>query len=112
MKKGTAILLSVISALSLGGCKKSLDYVIDNEPSIRGSVKETYEGSILIENETGEYFVSLDVEYSDSMTDFSVGDEVAVYYDGLIAESYPMQINNVYAIMLLEPADRSENNKS
>ena len=38
-----------------------------------------------------------------------VGDEVTVYYDGNIAESYPMQINKVYAVLLKEPADRSVN---
>ena len=64
-----------------------------------------------MENETGEYIVSLDVENKDSMTHFSIGDEVVVYYDGNIAESYPMQINTVYAITLKTPADRAENNK-
>ncbi|NMA23990.1 MAG: hypothetical protein GX938_10855 [Spirochaetales bacterium] len=31
---------------------------------------------------------------------FHIGDEVSVYYDGVIAESYPAQINEVYAIFL------------
>ena len=39
------------------------------------------------------------------------GDEVTVYYDGNIAESYPMQINKVYAVLLKEPADRSVNDQ-
>ena len=38
------------------------------------------------------------------MTNFNVGDEVVVYYDGMVAESYPMQINKVYAITLKTPA--------
>ena len=46
------------------------------------------------------------------MTHFNIGDEVVVYYDGNIAESYPMQINTVYAILLKEPANRVENNKT
>lgn len=54
----------------------------------------------------------MQVQCADSMTHFSVGDEVTVYYDGSIAETYPMQINNVYAITLRTPADRAENNKS
>ncbi|MBE5875219.1 MAG: DUF3221 domain-containing protein, partial [Lachnospiraceae bacterium] len=74
--------------------------------------KETNDNSILIENEDGEYWVSLNVENKDSMTNFSVGDEVVVYYDGNIAESYPMQINTVYAITLKTPADRTENDNS
>ena len=39
------------------------------------------------------------------------GDEVTVYFDGNIAESWPLQINNVYAILLIEPANPSENEK-
>ena len=59
-----------------------------------------------------EYWVSLNVENKDSVTKFNVGDEVVVYYDGNVAESYPMQINTVYAITLKTPADRTENAKS
>jgi hypothetical protein len=47
------------------------------------------------------------VENKDSMTHFSIGDQVAVYFDGNIAESYPMQISTVYAICLLQPSDRT-----
>jgi hypothetical protein len=52
------------------------------------------------------------VENKDSVTNFNIGDEVVVYYDGNIAESYPMQINTVYAITLKTPSDRTENDKS
>lgn len=69
-------------------------------------VKETNDYSILIENETGEYRVALDVENKDSVTHFCIDDEVTVYYDGNIAESYPMQINTVYAIVLKTPGER------
>ena len=113
MKKLVALLLSLICMLGLAGCNnRSMNYIIANEPNITGVVKEANENAILIENETGEYWVSLNVENEDSMTHFSIGDEVVVYYDGNIAESYPMQINTVYAILLKEPANRTENNKS
>lgn len=49
--------------------------------------------------------VSLDAENKDDMVDFNIGDEVIVYYDGNIAESYPLQINTVYAISLKDPAN-------
>ena len=78
---------------------------------IIAEIKHDFYKAILIENETGEYWVSLDVENKDSMTSFSIGDEVVVYFDGNVAESYPMQINNVYAIILKTPADRTENEK-
>ena len=112
MKKLVALLLALICLLGLIGCSnRSMNYIIANEPNITGIVKEANENSILIENENGEYWVSLNVENEDSMTHFSIGDEVVVYYDGNIAESYPMQINTVYAILLKEPVDRTENNK-
>ena len=88
-----------------------MNYIIANEPSVTGIVKDNSDNAILIENENGEYWVSLNVENKDSMTHFSVGDEVVVYFDGNVAESYPMQINRVYAITLKTPADRTENDK-
>ena len=113
MKKLIALVLALVCVLSLVGCNnRSMNYIIENEPSIMGVVKDSNDNSILIENEDGEYWVSLNVENKDSMTHFSIGDEVVVYYDGNIAESYPMQINTVYAITLKTPADRAENDKS
>ena len=112
MKKLIALVLALVCVLSLVGCNnRSMNYIISNEPSITGVVKETNENAILIENDDGEYWVSLDVENKDSVTNFNIDDEVVVYYDGNIAESYPMQINTVYAITLKTPADRAENDK-
>ena len=113
MKKLIALFLALVCVLSLVGCNnRSMNYIIENEPSIMGVVKDTNDNSILIENEDGEYWVSLNAENKDSMTHFSIGDKVVVYYDGNIAESYPMQINTVYAITLKTPANRTENDKS
>ena len=113
MKKLLALVLALVCVLALAGCNnRSLNHIIANEPSITGIVKDTGEKAILIENENGEYWVSLDAENKDSMTDFRIGDEVVVYFDGMVAETYPMQINGVYAIMLKTPADRTENKES
>ena len=110
MKKLTALLLVLVCLLALAGCDhRSMNYIIANEPNITGLVKDTGENAILIENENGEYWVSLNVQNKDSMTHFTIGDEVVVYFDGMVAESYPMQINNVYAITLKTPSDRTEN---
>lgn len=113
MKKYLLILISIICMMGLAGCNnRSMNYIISNEPSMTGIIKETNENSILIENETGEYWVSLQVENSDGIySPIMVGDEVTVYYDGNIAESYPMQINTVYAVLLKEPADRTVNER-
>ena len=106
MKKLIALVLALVCFLTLVGCNnRSINYIISNEPNITGVVKETNENAILIENKNGEYWVSLNVENKDSMTHLSIGDAVVVYYDGNIAESYPMQINTVYAILLQEPAN-------
>ena len=113
MKKYLLILISIICMMGLAGCNnRSMNYIISNEPSMTGIIKETNENAILIENESGEYWVSLQVENSDGIySPIMVGDEVTVYYDGNIAESYPMQINTVYAVLLKEPADRTVNER-
>jgi len=110
MKRLTALLLVLMCVFSFTGCRnRSMNDVIANEPNITGIVKDTKDTSILIENENGAYWVSLNVEMKDSMTHFRIGDEVVVYYDGNAAETYPMQINTVYAITLKTPAARTEN---
>ena len=112
MKKALALILALVCLLALAGCdRRSMNYIIQHEPSIQGIVTDTADNAILMENADGEYWVSLDVQNGDSMTHFSIGDEVVVYFDGNIAESYPMQINRVYAITLTTPADRSANDR-
>ena len=113
MKKLIALVLLVICVMTLMGCNnRSMNYIIQNEPNITGMMKTITNDAFLMENETGEYWVSLKVENKDSMTHFSIGDEVVVYFDGNVAESYPMQINTVYAITLKTPADRTLNGQS
>ena len=113
MKKLIALVLALVCVLSLVACNnRNMNDIIANEPNITGIVRKITNDAFLMENETGEYMVSLNVENKDSMTHFSIGDEVVVYYDGNIAESYPMQINTVYAITLKTPADRTENKKT
>ena len=113
MNKIVRLCLTILFMFCLIGCgKKSMNDIINSEPNITGIVKEVNENSILIENENGQYWVSLNVENKDSVTNFNIGDEVVVYYDGMVAESYPMQIKEVYAIALKTPANRAENNKS
>ena len=96
----------MILMFSMAGCNnRSMNYIIQNEPNITGMVKTITNDAFLMENETGEYWVSLKVENKDSMTHFSIGDEVVVYFDGNVAESYPMQIHHVYAIKRVETTE-------
>lgn len=113
MKRSIALVLILICVLGLVGCNnRSMNYIIANEPSATGIVEEVYDNYMIIYLETdsdpsGESCeVSLDVENKDSYTNVSVGDEVVVYYNGEIAESYPLQINTVYAITLKTPANQ------
>ena len=113
MNRFVSLLLVLVCFVGFAGCgSRSMNDIIANEPSITGIVKDIGENAILIENNDGEYWVSRNAENKDSLTDFVVGDEVVVYFDGNVAESYPMQISTVYAITLKTPADRAENDKS
>ena len=120
MRKCLVAVLVLICVLGLTGCnKKSMNYIISNEPSISGIVEEVNEDSILIYIQNDGYpygadcSVSLDVENADGLySPITVGDEVVVYYDGSIAESAPLQISTVYAITLKTPADRSVNDQA
>ena len=84
---------------------------VDKEPHFAGTVTEVYDNAILVSVNEGEdarrisdlISVSLNVKLKDSMTNFAVGDRVIVYYNGEIVESYPAQVNTVYAIVLTSP---------
>lgn len=127
MKRYIAIILSIICISSLVGCEnREPNYVSSeepgitnnstflNNPSIAGIVEEVHEKYIIIYIQTEGYpngadcKVSLNVEHSDAIySPITVGDYVVVYYNGAIAESNPLQINTVYAILLKEHADCS-----
>lgn len=109
MKKITVLLL--FSCILFTACTSSNEndgYL--EEVNFAGIVEEVNENTILVRvNEDEEEIrssdlisVSLDVEIEDSMADINIGDEVRVYYDGVVAESYPAQVNNVYAIELVD----------
>lgn len=113
MKKCIVFILTLICILGLVGCNnRTMDYIIENEPNITGIVEKVQDNFIIINIKTESYpdgancKVSLDVENKDSYTDVSVGDEIIVYYNGEIAESYPLQINTVYAITLKPPVNQ------
>ena len=118
--KNRFLFLLLTALLVLSGCKRSMNAVIGKEPNLTGTVTSVADTSILVEIAQDDPFrvscssvwVSLDVEITDSVTHFNLGDTVTVYFDGTIAESSPGQIPAPYAIILLEPADRSVNEVS
>ena len=104
------IILLLLLLILLTGCTRPMNMnTVLNEPNFTGIVEEVNDQSILVRvNEDEEEIrssdlisVSLDVEIKDSMNEFNIGDEICVYYDGNIAESYPAQVNRVYAIVLV-----------
>ena len=118
MKKRCVFLLLVILLLAFTGCTKTLNQIIDDEPHFTGTVLKVSEYSILVEADEGEDIlrsgdlidVSLNIEYEDGKSTYHVGDRVTVYYNGEVAESYPLQVHNVYAVFIIEPADRTQEN--
>ncbi len=107
MKRQVLVLFLVM--ILLVGCSPDTNGV-DQEFSFAAIVEEVNVDSILVRvNEDEDEFKSsdlislaLDAELKASIANLSVGDEVEISYDGIIAESYPAQIHNVYAISLME----------
>ena len=119
MKKLIALILALVCVLSLVGCGRTMNDIIENEPNVTGVVEEVHDNYIVMFSETADSYpngtrwsISLNVENPDSYTDIVVGDEIVVYYDGMVAETDPLQVSTVYAITLRTPADRVENDKS
>ena len=120
MKKLIALGLALVCVLGLVGCNtKSMNYIIENKPSVIGVVEEVHNDYVIMYSDTAdgypngsEWQISLNVENKDSYTDLSVGDEIVVYHDGNVMESDPLKVGTVYAITLKTPADRTENDKS
>lgn len=112
-KKGLLFLLATLLII-LMACNKneSKTAEIESEESFYGIVKEINKENILVElyNDEGEveegnlFYVSLDTQLEQSDDNFTVGDEVTVYYNGVVTRSYPGQVNMVYAIIVEKAA--------
>lgn len=118
MKMLIALVLALVCVLGLAGCGRTMNDIIENEPSVTGVVEEVHDNYIVMYSETADGYpngtrwsISLNVENKDSYTDIVVGDEIVVYYDGMAAETDPLEVSTVYAITLKTPADRTENGK-
>ena len=120
IKKLMALILIWAGVLGLVGCNtKSMNYIIENKPSVIGVVEEVHNDYVIMYSDTADGYpngskwqISLNVENKDSYTDISVGDEIVVYHDGNVMETDPLKVGTVYAITLKTPVDRTENDKS
>ena len=122
MKKKSAFVLAavLVCVLALTGCNnKSMNYIIQHEPSVTGIVKEVHDDFVILYSDSApgypngsNWSVPLDVENQNSYTNLAVGDEIVVYHDGNVMETDPLQVGTVYAITLKTPADRAANDRS
>ena len=91
------ILLLLLLGIGLVSCDAA-----GNRATLRGTITEVYENSIMIDTEIGPCSVSL----PEGDFDLAVGDTVEIIFSGEIAESYPMQIHHVFEIKIV--SDESE----
>lgn len=116
MKKLISIALCFFGIISMVACSKEMDmHTVLQEQNFTGVVLEVHDETILAKVNAEEdvykssdlVSVSLDVQIPDGLSEYSVGDEVRVYYNGEIAESYPAQVTTVYAITIVEEANQN-----
>lgn len=121
MKKYIALVLALVCVLGLVGCNtKSMNYIIENKPSVIGVVEEVHNDYVIMYSDTADGYpngskwqISLNVENKDSYTDISVGDRNSLYITmEMVMETDPLKVGTVYAITLKTPVDRTENDKS
>lgn len=119
MKKVIVFVFIWICVLAMVGCDtKSMNYIIQNKPSVTGFVEEVHDDYIIVYSEKADGYpyglywsLPLKVENQDSYTDIVTGDEIVFYYDGMAMETSPLQVSKVYAITLKNPADRTINER-
>lgn len=115
MKKLFAFLLAVLCVLPLSACSRDMNWVISNEPSVRGIVEEIGEDYVLIRvNKADEIPHAVGglaraekaTRLQDCKFAAQVGDEVAVYYDGTVSMGDMPEIFGVHGYVLVTPANR------
>lgn len=98
-----------VSISTIGGADQPTEIQVGSNPYFNAEVIEVGNNNIVVkpDEESNEIksadkiSVSLDVISTIPVPTFKIGDRVRVVYNGEIAETYPAQINNVFAIYLL-----------
>ncbi len=112
MKKISTIAVFIVLVLSFFSYTRSTGYIIDHKPSVWGIVTDISQGYISIAvNEDDELYpeydelrVSLSVRNKDGSYGGSIGDEVAVYFNGKVTDGDPASLEKVYGIFTVTPA--------
>ncbi len=105
----TKRVLSVLAAMmmaALAGCGE--DYKEPEMKRTEGLFLNASSGAMLIIDGNGPCTLGGDESMYEGFTD---GDVVAIYFDGLIAESYPGQIHKVYDAELVSDGEITDIDK-
>ncbi len=104
MKKGFCILITLVVLFLFSACSSKTN----NRATFQATILEIHDDYYLVEPVEG----STELNSADQITvsikgmnispEPKVGDILEIVYDGVIAESYPAQITNVYSIRVVE----------
>lgn len=67
--------------------------------SIKIKCSESFDSGIPVDE---EFSVTTNIVESGELPDLNAGDHIRIVFDGIIKESYPLQLGNVFAIYLLD----------
>ena len=67
--------------------------------SIKVKCSESFDSGIPVYE---EFSVTTNIVESGELPDLNAGDHIRIVFDGIIKESYPLQLGNVFAIYLLD----------
>ena len=67
--------------------------------SIKVKCSESFDSGIPVDE---EFSVTTNKVESGELPDLNAGDHIRIVFDGIIKESYPLQLGNVFAIYLLD----------
>lgn len=90
MKKLLSVILGLVLVLSLVACNSTSGKA---KATLEAKVEEVHDESILVKDKEGMPYLVLS-----KVKDVKKGDTVKITYDGVVTESYPGQITNVYSI--------------
>ena len=105
MKRIMIVFLLSLCLFSLSSCwEEQWDMV--GSPNISGVVEQCYADELALRITDERYpeingcqaYVSLDVRMEDSLVRFAPGDEVRVYYNGVMSDGEPVYIHEVFTI--------------
>lgn len=105
MKRIMIVLLLSLCLFSLSSCREE-QWDMVGLPTVCGTVEACDADKLALRITDERYpeingcqvYVSLDVRMEDSLVRFAPGDDVRVYYNGVMSDGEPVYINEVFTI--------------